>query len=279
MIKTVTFTGADDTVTPEHLRTVSKLFPFVEWGILISASQQGVPRFPSMQWIKNLREVNVSHDMKLSLHICGRFVREFMKYGSTAFLSYMEESWSMFNRVQLNFHGQPHETNTDSLLIIHSFIKACPQKEFIFQVDGRNGGFIGWMDNIGKLPNVTGLFDVSHGAGILPDSWPTALDRKCGYAGGLGPNNLQDQLTKIIQAAISGKHVPEEIWVDMETKVRTGDSIHPDDMFDMDKVYECIKIAEPFVKYVKPVEENAAHGFSEGATFPEFPQDQPANIR
>lgn len=55
------------------------------------------------------------------------------------------------------------------------------------------------------------LFDTSSGFGILPEKWPELLpELYCGYAGGLGPDNLQEQLEKI--ESVIGDN---EIWVDM----------------------------------------------------------------
>ena len=47
----VTVTGADDSVDVDGLIDLSKEFPFVEFGILLSKSSAGSARFPSGLWL------------------------------------------------------------------------------------------------------------------------------------------------------------------------------------------------------------------------------------
>ena len=81
------------------------------------------------------------------------------------------------------------------------------------------------------------LFDMSGGNGVLPNTWPQPIDKLfCGYAGGLGPENLKEQL-KAIEDVVGDK----EIWVDMESNIRT------DDYMDMGKVHESLEIIGRYV--------------------------------
>jgi hypothetical protein len=243
MIKTVTITGADESIYPSDLLELSNEFPFVEWGILISKKQQGSTRFPSIKWIEALCQQT---PLNLSVHICGKYVRDFFKHGSTSFLSDLGYTWNNFKRVQLNTHGEPHEFNTDSLRMMTYFIKANCSKQFIIQADGINEGVIKWLNNVDgnltPLPNIAALFDLSHGAGLLPSKWPALLNGiQCGYAGGLSPDNLEDQIEKI--ESVVGD---TEIWIDMETHIRSNN----DQQFDLKKVRRCLEISS---KYVKPI--------------------------
>lgn len=62
---------------------------------------------------------------------------------------------------------------------------------------------------------------------ILPESWPRPKPEfPCGYAGGLGPDNVIEQIQQI--ETVCGVHY----WIDMERNVRTPD----DGELDMDKV-------------------------------------------
>lgn len=45
------------------------------------------------------------------------------------------------------------------------------------------------------------LYDSSGGRGILPNSYRLPVGDFCGYSGGLGPDNLEEQLPKILEAA------------------------------------------------------------------------------
>jgi phosphoribosylanthranilate isomerase len=85
--------------------------------------------------------------------------------------------------------------------------------------------------------NAAPLFDLSGGAGVLPENWPVA-NGYCGYAGGLSPENVQGQLELIEQVAGDGP-----IWIDVETHVRSED----DKIFDLDKVRAFIENVLPWV--------------------------------
>jgi hypothetical protein len=76
------------------------------------------------------------------------------------------------------------------------------------------------------------LFDVSHGAGVLPpgsgqadgdnnlNPWPKrTMYEYMGYAGGLGPLNIAVQLQLIEAHADPLNFGP--YWIDMESRVRT----------------------------------------------------------
>lgn len=227
MIKKVTITGADRDVYPQELADLSQEFPFVEWGILASRKQIDSPRFPGVSWMIELARVKQSYkELHLSLHLCGAYVKEFFK-GDFRFES--ELPINLFERIQLNTHGEPHEWRG---ILVADFIKKNPNHEFIFQYDNVNTDLLESVVQFFNVKNVAALYDLSHGAGLLPSEWPKPLDYcKVGYAGGLGPRNLKDQIKKI-EAVVGDR----EIWIDMETHVRTMEK------FDIDKVRQCLEI-------------------------------------
>lgn len=239
----VTFTGPDNSIKPEDLLALSREFPFVEWGILASAGQTGkCPRFPDTSWIEALQKLHGQNDMNLSLHLCGRWVRELLK-GRVIFSRDLLHS---FQRVQLNFHAE--KSLCDPEQFVSALIWIGDPRQFIFQIDGGIGNehLEAVFAYAGEVVDAVALFDISGGAGILPERWPKPLYfasaneyRYHGYAGGLGPNNLEEQLPLILEAADGGR-----IWIDMETRVRSGD----DKIFDLDKVRRCLEIAAPYVR-------------------------------
>ena len=87
MIERVTFTGADDSVSPQALAEISKEFTFVEWGILMGPKTDvGFPRFPSQSWISSLaytHEISTDRPMKLSAHWCEPLVWELVSNGKS----------------------------------------------------------------------------------------------------------------------------------------------------------------------------------------------------
>lgn len=233
----VTITGADDSIEASDLVALSKEFPFVEWGILFSGSRQGTPRYPGTVWLAELWKAS-TEGLNLSAHLCGKWVRELVLEGQPSWWLSHGRLAEAFRRVQLNFHGEYHKAAL-------GFIRALRERQhdYIFQHDGVNDGLISTFTS---TPNLRAypLFDRSHGAGVVPGEWPKSIWTYQGYAGGLGPDNLAEELGRIKEAA--GK---ARIWIDTETKVRSED----DSGFDLDKVRKFLEIAKPFVtSEVKP---------------------------
>lgn len=183
IIHTVTITGADDGTDIEDLAALSAEFPFVQWGGLVSKSQEGGPRFPSRPWIDELGNVVSSRHLRAAMHLCGRWMRELLT-GDLA--------WNDLPAVA-NF-AQAYQFNTHGVSVTPSpddFLRALDERKssrtFIFQwnalseplaVVAHKNGF--WS---------AGLFDSSGGAGKLPSGgWPSphAIPLPMGFAGGLG---------------------------------------------------------------------------------------------
>ena len=232
MLKKVTVTGADDTTDIEEMVTIQKEYPFVEWAILVSAGRKS-PRFPSMDWIKALS----GKGLKLSLHLCGRYVNEILA-GDMSFIAFhLSEVWNMFDRVQINTHGISHEADLPGMVILMNNFSG---KEFIFQFDNQNSATVDYARAAGV--KCSALFDLSHGDGILPSEWPKPIANiPCGYAGGLSPENVTSQLDNI--KSLIGS---EKIWIDAETHLRTY-ADHKD-IFDLNKVRSFLSASKPYVQ-------------------------------
>lgn len=211
MIDKVTITGADNSITPKDLIKLTDMYPFVEWGILVSKNRFGTPRYPSLEWMKELKEVKKEHDMKLSCHLCGMYVRELMKGNDIAMVE-LAEIWDMFERVQINFHAINHVVDREAMTRL---LLKYPEKEFIFQYDDVNNEIAKTAKEAGV--NCSILFDKSGGDGVLPAEWPFPVENmKCGYAGGLSPWNVEEQIE-----LIKDKAGDLNIWIDVETHVRS----------------------------------------------------------
>lgn len=251
-IKHVTITGADDSVNTFDLVRLSHDFPFVEWGILASHNNTieaaGTNRYPSPRWITDLQGLaETQGGLRLSLHINGHWVRRLL----LGEMIVPPELFHTFARVQLNFHADKCECDSTA------FTKQLNAlgRDIIFQLDGEKGNDHMEAAACEEFENYFGLFDVSGGAGILPDKWPEpsesyALDDEteqfeyCGYAGGLGPDNLAEQIPLILKASAGNANTNEgRIWIDMETHVRS----FGDKQFDLGKVRRCLEIASPFI--------------------------------
>lgn len=243
-LTTVTLTGADDSVSPDNLWLLSRKYPFVEWGILLSRNSTGMDRFPSKRWLDRLLACygEQPYKMKLSAHLCGGFVKEILM-GDKRFMDEIGDVWAIFRRVQINTHGQFHSHEFDFLM---DALEYGFPREFIFQYDDVNKKIL--MD-VAAAPErqirYSTLFDLSHGAGVLPEEWPDPLPGiKCGYAGGMSPSNVEEQI-KIIDHKTDN---PErEIWIDMETHLRSKRTTQIGDFFDLDKCAAVLNITENYI--------------------------------
>lgn len=244
MIKIVTITGADNSVTPQDIANLAMDFPFSEWAILVSRSQQGGRRFPSIDWIKELIEIKKILPFNLSLHLCGAYVRELL-IGDISFIqNELFSIWPYFERVQINTHGQEHKISIGRLI---EALSIWPDKEFIFQYDEVPYHITALNEAKANNLKVSALFDLSHGAGVLPSEWPDLLPGlKCGYAGGISPENIAAQCEKV-----NLKVGSVDTWIDMETHVRSNN----DSLFDLNKVDKCLSIAELFINPFRPMKQ------------------------
>jgi len=242
----VTITGADDSISPEDLLGLTVDYPFVEWGILVSKKQEGSSRFPSEDWIKRLVEIkrgqpNPHPSMRLSMHVCGRWVRQLMMGDGREFSMFLAGKWCAFERIQLNFHAEPHQT-VPAIDIWGGWNQDCFKgAQYIVQFDGVNEHMLHLLKNAGF--DAVPLFDLSGGAGVLPEEWPKPVGNYCGYAGGLSPDNLEEQLERISQVCGGGP-----IWIDTETRVRSDH----DRQFDLGLVRDFLEAARPWAGYECP---------------------------
>lgn len=236
MLERVTLTGADNTVNPSDLREIHEQYPFVEWGILIG-SNGACHRFPSVDWIHQLIEERVAtnNTMRLALHVCGGRLRAIAN-GRPDIEDILGARLGAFSRVQLNWHGE-RQFREVSEKVLESFCKMDGgnwDPEIIFQLDGVN-------DELSAAPSrryrCSGLFDKSHGAGVLPGQWSKSRhDMPCGWAGGLGPENVVEEFHKIRPMAYG------PFWIDMETKLYADDG-----RFDLSKCRSVLESMKPFV--------------------------------
>lgn len=234
----VTVTGADDSVDPKDLVEIAKEFPFVEFGILVSLNNFGTPRFPSLQWLRRLAAATEGQRVKLAGHVCGSWVRQiYAGFWPCDFLP--EEFTNQVRRWQLNAGRAEYEPDTREMLkTIESLTKF--DIEVIFQ-------YSGLLPEIARLCmqhrlNVSALFDASGGRGISPSAWSKVFWMRGGFAGGLGPDNVAEEIPKMLE--VTGA----PFWIDAETKLRSGDN----KQFDLGKVVNFLEAARPWVRPEEP---------------------------
>lgn len=236
MLNKVTLTGADDSCDPIQLIEMSKEFPFVEWGILFGSTER--QRFPSRKWISNLVEsrVNYQNDASLSLHLCGARLRAISR-GDPDLEDIIGSERCAFQRVQLN--GLQREFGVDER-VLSSFCKMDGgwwDPEIIFQINGDNDGL--WKA-VARRYAVSVLFDRSGGKGITPSEWPAPHQEiPCGWAGGLGPHNVVEEVQNIQKLAWPAM----QFWIDMETNLYDEDG-----RFSLEKCRQVLEAVRPLVK-------------------------------
>ncbi len=234
-IRKVTITGADDQTSIAWMLKTQHRYPFVEWGILVAKSQVGVPRYPGKDWLAGLTKWQA--ELTTSVHVCGRFVRCICE-GDWTELGYSHgELIGGAKRVQLNFHAHVHKLE-EPFFDTAKHISQETGFQLIFQLYGVNDDLMqrARQRGIDAVP----LFDRSGGAGVLPESWPVQTPGLySGYAGGLGPENVLDQIEKIAAVATG------DIWIDCETRVRTPDDARLDESAVESFLKQCSEL--PFV--------------------------------
>jgi hypothetical protein len=235
----VTITGGDDSIPPEALVSYSRTYPWVEWGILLSRSQVAVPRFPSIAWVESLAGIAFEEQMALSGHLCGAWVRNLCR-GDFSFAVERPTIADAFDRIQLNFHAIAHTVNPDALVAGLKVLR--PRNGYILQFDGVNDEIMRTLQDTG-IPAAP-LFDRSGGKGVLPKEWPPMHPtfEYAGYAGGLSPTNVLDELTRIEAAVGDGDR--SRVWIDVETHVRSDN----DRLFDLDLVEKFLEAVAPWVR-------------------------------
>lgn len=225
LLTKVTATGPDDTTSVLKLVDLVSMFPKAEIGILVSPGSlnSGRSRFPSTSWMKSLYGAasRPNHSLlgRFSLHLCGGYVTEFLSGKPENVVQLLNTYAKMFSRVQINTHGKT-TSGALSIVMVEDSIRALKKLgvEVIFQRDGVNNHIFDLLMLRKSVDNISTLFDLSAGAGILPRSWPNAIPgAKCGYAGGLSQENVTENIAKIEAMR------PQEYWIDAEGKLMADD--------------------------------------------------------
>lgn len=224
-IRRVTFTGIDDETDIDRLNRLSERYGFVEWGILLSQSKSGVERrFPSFHHLNEMMQIRG----KLSVHVCGAWAQRAALYNSRDIFGLVRSFLPSTGRCQLNI------SKSIKTLNLPQIVNAKAQSDIATIIQVQEFADFLEVAKAGLFP----LLDRSGGTGhYLPfPAPPEALHSPylpIGYAGGIGPDNIKDVL-----AEIASIRIPNPVWIDMESKVRT------DDYLDLDKVEAVLKAVE-----------------------------------
>lgn len=226
-----TLTGIDDHTDCGRVADLSSQYPIAEWGILYSASREGSARYPLRREVQRLVQELPQH-VRVAVHFCGSTVRDLLSLRSPE-VGLIENLAARNGRVQLNF---AHTRVPIDINAVARLMRAFPTLTVITQDHQANVGLWREIAAFG-CANYAVLFDRSGGRGISPAEWPAPLPVPCGYAGGLGPSNLSQELARIAERA-----GPRAVWIDMESRLRVTDETGGD-RFDLEACRQCLLIA------------------------------------
>jgi hypothetical protein len=186
--------------------------------------------------------------LQLAGHLCAERCQQILE-GDSSFAKQLQGLG--FGRIQINATAANKVVVDPAKLEVYaanvcSCVAAVPQVEFIFQLNGETRGIWSCINAAHPpLPrNISVLFDASCGLGVLATEYPAPVEGvPSGYAGGIGPSNLEQVLAAVAKAA---GDVP--VWIDMESslRVQVADKQTPSmDCFSLDKCFSCALTVEP----------------------------------
>ena len=230
-LKIVTISGADDTVDPIDLANLSAKYPFVEWGILASKTRLGTLRYPSNEWLQELSKH--SNNLNISTHLCGEFASNLIERGElslNAFSDALGGLVSSSKRIQINYKTEKLSGISEEF---SNFLRLLYKKQIIIQASSFS--FPCLNEILAIKPDSAILFDKSGGRGVTCVDWPEPHPNIfCGFAGGLGPDNVEEALSKITE-------FNRDVWIDMESNIRTNDA------FDLEKVEHVLSSSMSYI--------------------------------
>lgn len=227
----VTFTGVDSRTDISRLVDIQNRYPYAEFGVLMSYdwAYNGC-RFPDPAICEDL----AGNGLNLSAHLCGKLALD-VAYGNTGSVNAPSfNCFDIFKRCQLNLKANGM---FETLRLVKPFLLL---NEVIVQMH--------WPSLCeeylqgGHPDGQSYLLDSSAGAGIdTPIEIVTSPGVHIGYAGGIGPDNVEPKLRKLLSHPGEGR-----FWIDMETRVRTIDATG--EWLDLDKVERVLEICDPIIK-------------------------------
>ena len=223
---------------------LGKMSPRVEIAVQAHPSKMsyGMPR---NEWFHDLLEYVTmdKHKIRLALHvnrewcdmICrtGQIPQELVEFFD------MYRNGNIYNSVvkrwQLNI---PAETVPNvNIPALSKLIDSNPEKYFILQYNHNTENVVKELYKAGTKFSV--LYDASGGRGISPDTWraPVFPILPQGYSGGMSPENVAENLTKISSKVTDNRST----WIDAEGKLKVKDK------FNIDRARQYIENAENWI--------------------------------
>lgn len=228
MLKNITFTGVDWKTDIDELREIQKLYPYVEWGVLVAKNwRENGNRFFNPSYLGALE----NQGLNLSAHLCGSIARAAVRGDIEPFREWSRGHGYIFNRCQLNVATSQKNPQSFEYAgeICNYFQEVILQQKSALECP--------LFMNSKVSDHITTLLDASGGMGIDTEIKVLNLPCKVGYAGGMNAGNVERKLRYLYESEDI-----DTFWIDMESGVRT------DDWFDLGKVREVCEICGKVIK-------------------------------
>lgn len=211
--------GANENLNIEEVIGLLKSNDKIEIGIGVS-KEKCYFKSKRFDWIirlqERLRQEKLSQ--KIAFHVNGQWAKEIVALGKLpneiAYLLNLND----FTRVQLNVIGSGYKFESNEIFTLSNLIESQKDEKsfkFILPANLQSIKFLRGLRNYTKDFDV--LYDSSFGKGIQANNFFSLFpDQLQGYAGGLGPENIQEKLEEIDK--VQPYKLP--IWVDAENKLR-----------------------------------------------------------
>jgi hypothetical protein len=205
----VTFAGLDETADLERLRDIRSLYFTVEWSIRLTIERQtGEANWPDIDWIRGL-----APELNISARLQGKCASDFLQGDDRELMDRYSEHWPLFRRIQID---SPRAIAAVDLTGLARLLEKNSDKQLVLRVRDQALDTADALVTLGI--SCSTLFDQSQAQEPPQRKWPKGMKRfvGCGYAGGLGPDNIYKQLSPILNAAQSA----ERWWVEIDSSLR-----------------------------------------------------------
>jgi len=192
-LTSLTMTGVDARTDLEDL------LPGPEYAVLYTVEPDGRNRYPAKLEVEKILRGLAWLGHRAAIHVCGLPARRGLLSDR------LTELVELVGRIQVNGRVLPDE--------LSDYCEKYPDHTIITQHAESNKSLL-YVDR----PNHAVLVDGSGGRGLSPAEWASPdTDKAVGFAGGLGPDNLKDEMEKLSTLFRKGW------WIDMEKKLRGED--------------------------------------------------------
>ena len=222
MLEVVTFTGVDETTSLRKLKTIHTQYPKAEFAVLIgdqTGRRDAQMRFPNLNHIVTFRDQSRERGLDTAVHLCGRWARAAVGKDDEIEATTVITLCEGFARVQLNVPGGYFTNEAQGKIGLDRFADQAGCAHVIVQRRSSE------EPAPSSHPKVEYLWDRSAGTGQENfESWPAprSSERRCGYAGGIGPSNIAQALRFV------ERHSEHPIWLDMESSLRSWGWFNPE---------------------------------------------------